>query len=135
EALEQARHWITPHTAIAALAGARGVPIPWIAPSAAPRSPGSCLVFPSSTISRKGARELREALMGLALPLILAGPVREEPDFWRDVPVRPSETDWLADAAAVVLPAWIEHQPRRLLTALAAGVPVICTPSCGLPPQ
>jgi glycosyltransferase involved in cell wall biosynthesis len=35
----------------------------------------------------------------------------------------------------VVLPAWVEHQPRRLLRALAAGVPVIATPACGLPAQ
>ena len=34
--------------------------------------------------------------------------------------------------AAVVLPAVIEHQPRALLRALAAGIPVIATPSCGL---
>jgi len=40
--------------------------------------------------------------------------------------------DWLADAAAIVLPAWVEHQPRRLLQAVAAGVPVIATTACGL---
>jgi glycosyltransferase involved in cell wall biosynthesis len=32
----------------------------------------------------------------------------------------------------VVLPAWIEHQPRRLLQAVAAGVPVIASEACGL---
>jgi hypothetical protein len=30
------------------------------------------------------------------------------------------------DAAIVVLPSWVEHQPRRLLAALAAGIPAIC---------
>ena len=32
-------------------------------------------------------------------------------------------------------PALIEDKPRLLLRALAAGVPVIATPACGLPPQ
>ncbi len=32
----------------------------------------------------------------------------------------------------MILPAWVEHQPRRLLRAVAAGVPVITTDACGL---
>jgi glycosyltransferase involved in cell wall biosynthesis len=46
-----------------------------------------------------------------------------------------AEGVWLDQAAVVVLPAWIEHQPRRLLRALAAGVPVIASDACGLPPR
>jgi hypothetical protein len=38
----------------------------------------------------------------------------------------------LGVGAAVVLPAWVEHQPRRLLQAVAASVPVIATTACGL---
>ena len=34
-----------------------------------------------------------------------------------------------------MLPAWVERQPRRLLRALAAGVPVIASEACGLLPQ
>jgi glycosyltransferase involved in cell wall biosynthesis len=37
--------------------------------------------------------------------------------------------------AAVVQPALMEEQPRRLLAALAAGAPVIATPGCGLAPD
>jgi glycosyltransferase involved in cell wall biosynthesis len=37
------------------------------------------------------------------------------------------------DADVVVLPAWIEHQPRGLLRAMALGKPVIATSTCGLP--
>jgi glycosyltransferase involved in cell wall biosynthesis len=35
----------------------------------------------------------------------------------------------------VVQPAIVEQAPRRLLQALAAGVPVIATDACGLDPQ
>jgi glycosyltransferase involved in cell wall biosynthesis len=32
----------------------------------------------------------------------------------------------------VVLPAYVEPQPRPLLAALARGVPVICSAACGV---
>jgi glycosyltransferase involved in cell wall biosynthesis len=40
--------------------------------------------------------------------------------------------DWLDRAAVVVQPAFIEHNPRPLLRALAAGIPVIATKECGI---
>lgn len=59
----------------------------------------------------------------------------EGPEFWTGVKVvRPDPARgpaaWLAGVAAVVQPALVEEQPRRLLEALAAGVPVLAT--CGL---
>jgi glycosyltransferase involved in cell wall biosynthesis len=33
---------------------------------------------------------------------------------------------------AVVLPAFVEHKPRRLLEAVACGTPVIASTACGL---
>jgi glycosyltransferase involved in cell wall biosynthesis len=42
---------------------------------------------------------------------------------------------WLDGAELVVFPALVESQPRRLLAALAAGVPVIATPACGIGPR
>jgi glycosyltransferase involved in cell wall biosynthesis len=38
----------------------------------------------------------------------------------------------LSGASVVVLPAHIEHAPRALLRALAAGVPVVASSACGL---
>jgi hypothetical protein len=134
-ALAEARYWITPHTEIASLGGPRAVLLEWQRPKTRTSAPGRRVVFPASTLSRKGARELREALDGLDAPLMLGGPVLEDPDFWRGRDTRAAGSDWLAEAAVAVLPAWVEHQPRRLLAALAAGVPVICTPACGIPPQ
>src|SRR5262249_38079425 len=90
------------------------------------------LVFPASTLGRKGAYELRQAVQELNLHLTLAGPTLEGDNFWEGVTtIRDSEA-WLRDAAVVVLPAWLEDQPRRLLQAVAAGVPVIASDACGL---
>ncbi|HEY8899497.1 MAG TPA: VanW family protein [Chthoniobacterales bacterium] len=134
-ALAAARAWVTPHAAIATLAGSRARPVDWEMPAVSIARRGTEIVFPVSTLARKGACELREALLALELPLRLVGPVIEGEDFWRDVRLSHSEGDWLDGAAAVVLPAWIEHQPRRLLRALAAGVPVIASEACGLTPR
>ena len=40
--------------------------------------------------------------------------------------------DALAFCDVVVLPAWVEHEPRVLLAAIASGIPVIATAACGL---
>jgi glycosyltransferase involved in cell wall biosynthesis len=41
-------------------------------------------------------------------------------------------SDWLSEADVVVLPAYIEHQPRAALEAIAAGIPVVASTACGL---
>ena len=66
------------------------------------------------------------------MPLTLAGPVIEGREFWAGCNAVPAGPDWLANAAAVVLPAWVENQPRRLLAAVAAGIPVIASAACGI---
>ncbi|HEV7866113.1 MAG TPA: glycosyltransferase family 4 protein, partial [Chthoniobacteraceae bacterium] len=65
-------------------------------------------------------------------PLVLVGRNLEGADFWRGLPREAPGEDPLAGARVVVLPAWVEHQPRRLLEALARGIPVIATRACGL---
>jgi len=138
--LAQARYWITPHTGIAGClgtsTGASAILLEWQMPGSGKARPGGTrLFFAGSTLSRKGAREVREAMDGLDIPLSLGGPLLEGADFWRGYDAKYGGEGWLEEAELVVLPAWVEHQPRRLLAALAAGVPVICTPACGLPPQ
>ena len=61
----------------------------------------------------------------------------EGADFWAGVQLAPVEpgAHWLDGVRAVVHPALAEAAPRRLLEALAAGVPVIATTACGLAPQ
>ncbi len=128
DALAEAEHWITPHSKVAGIAGDRAIQLKWeIPPSSGSGEVGTRVLFPASTLGRKGARELRE----LGLPLTLSGPVIETPDFWEGVEVEHRDFS-LEGVAVVVLPAWVENQPRRLLEALAAGIPVIATEACGL---
>jgi hypothetical protein len=132
-ALAAADRWITPHSTVASLAGARAVKLQWHIPhSTPPISAGSNFAFPATTIGRKGPYALRAVARQLGLRVKLGGPVLEDSAFWSGVEIVEAGDDWLAQTAAVVLPAWVENQPRRLLQAVAAGIPVIASEACGL---
>ncbi|MGA0599509.1 VanW family protein [Caulobacter sp. KR2-114] len=139
EALAQATRIVTPHAEIAALFGPRAVLLDWQSPppSSAGRpsaAPGR-IAFPGPTVARKGAHAVRAAALALDLEVVLLGAELEGADFWTGVRTqRPADADWRT-AVAVVQPALVEDQPRRLLAALAAGLPVIATPACGLTPR
>ncbi|QNA89968.1 hypothetical protein G4G28_18340 [Massilia sp. Dwa41.01b] len=131
QALQKAGQILTPHSEVAA-AFAQTVRLYWARPVPARTSPGQHVVFPAPTLGRKGAYDLRACVRELGLPLTLMGPVLESSDFWEGVEVRMGT---MADAAVLVLPAWVQVRPTLLLTALDAGIPVIATPACGLLPQ
>lgn len=147
EALAAAQRWIGAHAQSIALGGVRAELLPWRLPSPesaadmpSTRAPGPLRVlFPASTLVRKGALELSAALRGMNAEVLL--PLREggEAARWAQTPLRRVAIDTPAQLAqtlmqcdAVVLPAWVEHQPRALLAAIAQGVPVIATAACGL---
>lgn len=139
-ALELALAIVTPHAAVASCFADRVLELDWslprvsARPATRPRQPGPLrLWLPTSTVARKGVWELREALRELGpCTLWIAGRELEGPRFWpssiRVERGRPA----LASIDAVVLPAWIEHQPRELLRAVAAKRPVIASQACGL---
>jgi hypothetical protein len=134
EALAAAERIVTPHAAIAALFPGRALLLPWRAPRMAPPSipPVLRIAFPGPTAARKGAWEVREAARRLGLEVVPLGSELEGPGFWDGVEAAPPPGAWLDGVAAVVQPAVIEDQPRRLLAALSAGVPVVATEACGL---
>ena len=135
EALAAAERLLTPHRAIAASFGDRAVLLDWTLPTAGKpiARGGRTILFPASALGRKGAYELRAALSGLDAELVVAGGATEHDGaFWDGLKVRRLDGRMPERLAAVVLPAVIEHQPRALLRALAAGIPVIATPACGL---
>lgn len=139
EALKNARRIITPHSEIGSLFPEKTVLLDWIIPKAQNTATGNKtgkqfkIVFPASTVGRKGAYELREALKGLSAELIVVGAQIEDGDFWRGLSVeRKNGNDWIQDADAVVLPAFVEHKPRRLLQAVGYGIPVIASTACGV---
>ena len=137
EALAAADAIVTPHTEIAALFGDRAVRLDWQLP--APRPHGAAvakrIAFPGPTIARKGAYALRDAARALDLEVVLTGSELEGSDFWNGVRTQRAGGNWLDGVAAVAQPALLEDAPRKLLAALAAGVPVIATSACGLPEQ
>jgi hypothetical protein len=137
EALRHARKIITPHSEIASMFSDKAEVLDWVLPDV-PKQIQSALArrkvaFPAATVGRKGAFELRDAARQLNLSLILCGPQLEGDQFWQDVAVEHcSDGSWLNQAGLVVLPAFVENNPRRLLMAVAAGVPVIASAACGL---
>jgi len=134
EALRRARKIITPHSEIASIFSEKAEKLNWILPKLPKQSAsGRKVIFPAATVGRKGAFELREAARVLKLSVVVGGPQLEGENFWQDVSVEHANGgNWLDQAGLVVLPAFVENNPRRLLTAVAAGVPVIASTACGL---
>jgi len=134
EALAAADAIVTPHMDIAALLGNRAIVLDWRTPTARFRhAPGSRrIAFPGPTIARKGAYELREAARALDLEVVLLGSDLEGMEFWKGIRTSRGIGDGVA---AFVQPAFLEDKPRKLLAALASGIPVIATAACGLPPR
>ena len=136
EALRNAERIITTHTAIAALFGERAELLNWRSPPAKEiikkQSEKFTVVYPASTVGRKGCFELREAIKDLDVKLIVLGAELEGADFWRGIDWEKGGGDWIERADLVVLPAFVEHKPRRLLQAVANRIPVIASNACGL---
>jgi hypothetical protein len=140
KALRGAVRVLTPHHAVARWLRARGLHqvgvLEWHRPTGAPSTRGGTLLFPASSLARKGALELRDACQALGLPLAVLGRATESPGFWHGVEQVPLDAhDPWHGIGAVVMPARVEHAPRWLLQALARGLPVIATPACGLDPR
>jgi hypothetical protein len=134
--LRKANRLITPHIRIASSFPNAEV-VPWDVPAARVQSipTRDLVVFPAPTLGRKGAYEVREAIRELGIPLGVVGPCLEGQNFWQDVAViQLSAKDWLSRARVVVMPAFVEHQPRRILKAVTEGIPVIVSEECGVPP-
>lgn len=136
EALRNARRIVTMHSAIAALFPEKAEQLEWKMPAVnefkKQQHPKPRIVFPASTVGRKGCYELREALRGLDVTLVTMGPNIEGADFWEGFDTTRGGGDWLDSSDLVVLPAFVEHKPLRLLRAAAAGVPVIASSACGI---
>lgn len=136
EALTNARKVITPHTEIASFFPDKSELLNWnvtkVSEKPAAGNIKPVVYFPASTVGRKGVYELREALRGLNVKLIVQGATIEAEDFWRDFDVEQGNVDSLISADLVVLPAFVEHKPRLLLKAAWMKIPVIASKACGV---
>lgn len=139
-ALNRATRIITPHADLAQLWADKTELLDWVIPTDFQLEAGNqirakpTIVLPGSSLGRKGIYELRSAITDLDLAVIIAGNNLEQREFWQGYAVS-FESDYqlaLQHADLVVLPAWVDHQPRRMLQAIAAGIPTIATTACGL---
>jgi hypothetical protein len=137
-ALSSARTIVTPHPTVAAMFGSRAVHLDWAVPEASPilmaDPKPAAMLFPSATLGRKGAYEVRSAAIATGMTVLLCGPELEGANFWKDVSVErhPTFESAAARADVVVAPAFVEAQPRRLLLAHALGLPIVASAACGL---
>lgn len=139
-ALDAATSLIGPHALAMRGLAAPARQLPWRLPATPPQVPVARargplrVLFPASSLVRKGVLELAAAAQGLPLELILPTQDGGEPTRWGDLSLRriADREQALALCDAVALPAWVEHQPRALLAAIACGKPVIATAACGL---
>jgi hypothetical protein len=134
---------VTPHREIAQVLRTQyGMAVETIAWNAAPIAPastateftaGPAILFPGPALARKGAYAVRAAARELDLRVLTVGTTMEADDFWDGLSREACSTSAaLAQAQCVILPAYVEPQPRLLLAALARGIPVICSSACGL---
>lgn len=142
-ALRGADALVTPHAALAdQLRAALPVAVerlPWATPARSapslPKVSGSRLLFPASALARKGFDEVAAACRATGWSLSVLGRAQQLPTATTalDCHFADPQDPW-REVAAVVLPAWVEQQPRWLLQALARGLPVVATAACGLAP-
>lgn len=139
EALKHANKIITPHTEIASLFPDKAELLNWHLPKAKERTAKiknqkQTVIFPASTVGRKGVYELREALRGLDVRLVIIGLNFEGENFWHGFEVERgnAQNGWLENADLVVLPSFVENKPRRILEAAANQIPVIASKACGV---
>ncbi len=145
-ALGGAKRILTAHAEISAHLSRIGmktvVQLPWHRPDL-PRHDRSkrsgskpVIGFPASALPRKGVIELALAARQLGWAVLIGGKPDPASLLWAGVDVRAlpmSDPEWLNSADIIALPAHVEHEPRKLLEAMAAGVPVVASPACGLP--
>lgn len=138
KALRHARKIITPHTEIASLFAEKAEILEWKTPKVEGNrlkeiSQKPTILFPASTVGRKGCYEIHEALKGLDVKLLLLGSIIEDKDFWKGIDTEKTTLEEALNRTdLVVLPAFVEHKPRPLLKAVAKGIPVIASKACGV---
>lgn len=134
--LARARRIVTPHHDIAALFPEQAMRLAWHRPPPAAPAKGDRVAFLGPTIARQRPDLARALAASLDAPLVVFGAMLEAGNPWAGIAVERHAfgPDWLDGIGAILHPATLTGQPRRLLEAVAAGVTVYATPACGLDP-
>ncbi len=135
EALAASARIVTPHRAIAGHFGSKSILLDWKFPDFQPvsKNAGKKWFFPASALGRKGIYEIAEVFRDTELELLILGRAKEGVgEILKGVKHRQATLDDLQHCAGLVIPAWVEHEPRLALKALAMRIPVIASKACGL---
>lgn len=134
--LGQARQIVSPHHDICVQFGDRAVRLAWHLPAKSFPKPGQRTAFIGTTLPRDRPDLAALWAAGNNRSLVLFGSASPRHPVWKNVQVehRPWTSAWLDDIGSIVHPAIMTAQPRRLLQALANGVTIHATSTCGLPP-
>jgi len=135
EALSAATDFITVHSELAQLFPNKTTLLKWNLPKPSTQKKTSSttnVLLAGPALGRKGAYLVRTAMRYLDAQLFVAGKAIECDQFWGAKEILPLPSNWKEKIDVVILPAYIEHQPRLLLEALSAGIPVIASKACGL---
>ena len=135
-ALTKSRSIITPHHEIADIFNNKSIRLNWQLPAEVTKTEthGNKILFPASALGRKGAYEIKKLAKELNLSIVVLGKAEEDLNFWKDVNIEMTGANPFEEIGLVVYPTYVEHQPRILLKAVAAGLSVITTTACGLVP-
>lgn len=132
EALTKARKIITPHSEIAAIFKNKVEKLSWYIPTEKKQQQkGTKVLFPASSVARKGAYEIKKLTKELNLTLAVTGRTLENENFWEGVQIEKFNGDF-NQIGLVLYPTYIEHQPRKILKAISKNIPVITTANCGI---
>ena len=93
------------------------------------------ILFPASALGRKGVYEMKRLAIELNLSIIVAGKATESESFWDGADAKIAEGNLFDNVSMVIYPAYVEHQPRMLLKAVALGIPIITTTAAGIGPS
>ena len=142
QALARAGRLLTAHHEVYRVLKAAGMFVellPWQEPPSPPPAARSqkrqpTMTLAGSALARKGACEVAAVAKSLGAKVQILGSPPSDPKAWEGVDwvAVGYSADWLSNSDVVLLPAHIEHQPRALLRALGAGVPVVASAACGL---
>jgi hypothetical protein len=134
--LARARRIVTPHHGLAALFPKQALRLAWHRPPPLPAAPGDRAAFLGPTIARQRPDLVRALAASLPAPLVVFGPMLEGADVWAGVAIerRDFGPRWLDGIGAILHPATLTAQPRRLLQAAANGIALYANEECGLDP-
>lgn len=132
EALERARHIVTPHSEIASMFARQAVPLAWDLPvRKPPKSTATKVLLAAPPLGRKGIYEVERLAEALKLSIIAPRGGTEGPTR-KHASIETVDAIPYGEIGLVLLPAYVEHKPRIVLRAVAMGIPAIASEACGL---